>query len=193
MPDRPVRTSDEDLRLLTHVRHPVIIAQLATELLADRARLAELEEAAAAARRIHDESPGECYHCPSCQDAARATSDPIGTALDDVTLHRLYTNPEADPLTRAVAVELWNARETAVATQRRIAELELDGRTPVGYLVAHRDALAQWWAQESLWPDRARAEADMQEIANDVPGADWRVLACFDDSGAPYRAGRRDA
>ena len=85
--------------------------------------------------------------------------------------------------------QLLDAHEVALA---RIAELER-ARTPVGYLVAHRDALAQWWAQESLWPNRVGAEADMQEIANDVPGADWRVLACFDDSGAPYRAGRRDA
>ncbi|TLF74080.1 hypothetical protein [Nocardia cyriacigeorgica] len=34
-----------------------------------RARVTELEAERAEARRIHDESPGECYHCPRCQDA----------------------------------------------------------------------------------------------------------------------------
>lgn len=70
----------------------------------------------------------------------------------------------------------------------RVAELEQ--RSPVGYLVAHRDALAQWWAQEHLWPKREAAEADLLEVANDYPGADWRVLTCLDESGEPYRAGR---
>ncbi|WP_280470976.1 hypothetical protein [Nocardia cyriacigeorgica] len=36
------------------------------------ARVAELEAAQAEARRIHDESPGECYHCPRCQDAVES-------------------------------------------------------------------------------------------------------------------------
>ena len=45
MPDQPVRTSDEDLRTLSHIQDPFIVGQLARELLADRARHAELEAA----------------------------------------------------------------------------------------------------------------------------------------------------
>ncbi|WP_153803028.1 hypothetical protein [Nocardia sp. SYP-A9097] len=74
----------------------------------------------------------------------------------------------------------------------RAAALEQQAK-PVGYLAAHRDALAQWWAQEQLWATRDGAEADMLDMANALPGADCRVLTCFDDSPEPYRAGRPEA
>lgn len=35
----------------------------------DARRIAVLEQQLAEARRIHHEAPGECYHCPRCQDA----------------------------------------------------------------------------------------------------------------------------
>ncbi|WP_280466781.1 hypothetical protein [Nocardia cyriacigeorgica] len=41
------------------------------------ARIAELEVAQAEAKRIHDESPGDCYHCPRCQDADESQRDAL--------------------------------------------------------------------------------------------------------------------
>ncbi|MFD6357919.1 hypothetical protein [Nocardia tengchongensis] len=47
-------------------------------------RVAELERERADARRMHDESPGECYHCPRCQDADETEQDVLRARIAEL-------------------------------------------------------------------------------------------------------------
>lgn len=62
-----------------------------------RARITELERERAEARRMHDDSPGECYHCPRCQDADETEQDVLRARIAELEQQL----PKPKPVTAA--------------------------------------------------------------------------------------------